>query len=389
MRIAILAHALHAGGGYSVGRNLVAAFGRVAPQHHYLVIVPRGLGYEEICRNLPHHDMITVNTPCGLILRWMYDTWQLPRIIKSFKPDVIVGLGNRGLPHPPCAQAVLCHEPHFFYSCDYYGPLTLKVRLIIQYQIAHFRKTLRRTQLLLCQTTVARDRLRRSFRYSGRIELCPNAISEFIESAEEPETPLPKPMKNMRLLLLAHYYPHKNIERVVEAFEAYGNELSGVQVVLTIAPEQHPNAGKLLRRIEESGLSGAIINIGPVHQSSLATLYHSCNALLLPTLLESFSGTYLEAMHFGVPIITSDLDFAHGICGDAALYFDPWSPCAIKDAIVRFMAMPEIVPVLVNKGRERLNLFSKSWDEISSNVIRSLEEIRRSNDDNIVGRKSD
>ena len=30
----------------------------------------------------------------------------------------------------------------------------------------------------------------------------------------------------------------------------------------------------------------------------------------MPTLLESFSGTYVESMYFEKPILTSDLDFA-------------------------------------------------------------------------------
>ena len=34
----------------------------------------------------------------------------------------------------------------------------------------------------------------------------------------------------------------------------------------------------------------------------------------LPSLLESYSGAYVEAMSFGVPIVTSDRDFAREVC---------------------------------------------------------------------------
>ena len=48
LRIAVLAHGLVRAGGLSVGRNMLAALGRVAPQHRYLVTAPSDRGYEAI-----------------------------------------------------------------------------------------------------------------------------------------------------------------------------------------------------------------------------------------------------------------------------------------------------------------------------------------------------
>jgi hypothetical protein len=48
--------------------------------------------------------------------------------------------------------------------------------------------------------------------------------------------------------------------------------------------------------------------------SDVPKWYKATQALLLPTLLESFSGTYIEAMHFERPIFTSNLDFAKEVC---------------------------------------------------------------------------
>ncbi len=43
----------------------------------------------------------------------------------------------------------------------------------------------------------------------------------------------------------------------------------------------------------------------------------------MPTLLECFSASYLEAMYMKKIIFTSDLPFAHTVCKDAAFYFAP------------------------------------------------------------------
>ena len=62
-------------------------------------------------------------------------------------------------------------------------------------------------------------------------------------------------------------------------------------------------------------------------------------------------------MTIGKPILTSDLDFAHEVCGDAALYFNPTSPEAIAEAVNRVIENRELRRKLVGRGRERLTSF--------------------------------
>ena len=97
-------------------------------------------------------------------------------------------------------------------------------------------------------------------------------------------------------------------------------------------------------------------------------------------LLESFTGTYLEAMHFGLPILTSDLDFAHGLCGDAALYFDPHDPHSMRHAIQRIRDDLETRQQLRQRGRARLGSMLNDWDDIANHVICLLKQLRRSCD---------
>ena len=56
--------------------------------------------------------------------------------------------------------------------------------------------------------------------------------------------------------------------------------------------------------------------------------------MFMPTLLETFSASLLEAMFFDLSIVTSDLSFNSDITKDAALYFRPhdYADAAIKIA---------------------------------------------------------
>ena len=119
-----------------------------------------------------------------------------------------------------------------------------------------------------------------------------------------------------------------------------------------------------------------IQNIGPIPNQRLPEVYRSANALIFPTLLESYSRTYLEAMHFGLPILTSDRDFARHLCQDAALYFDPLDADSLAKAMARLMEDQDLSWRLAENGR-RVLAQVPTWDEIASRYVEVLERVAR------------
>lgn len=374
-RIAIVAHSVRTAGGLSFARNLTAAIDRVAPQHAYLHVVPAGGGYEEVAFVGRCHEVVTYEHSGGLPGRWFFDAFRLPAIVRRFAPDVTLVLGNTAVVGDVGPQAILSQDPHLFYPVEHYRREMLRGKLLKSYLRRRFRRDLGRVQLVFCQTKVIESRLRATYGYCEEVELTGNAVSTAVLSAADCSGVPPQlaaSPKKTKLLCLTRYYAHKNIELIVEAFRRHRDALGGVAVVTTIAADQHPNAARLLSMIRRAGLEGSVINVGPVRQEDLSALYKHCDALLLPTLLESFSQAYVEAMHFGLPILTSDLDFAREICGDAALYFDPWSADSLKDALLRFAADPRVAEDLAAGGRSRLAGMSTSWESIARRIMERL-----------------
>ena len=103
-----------------------------------------------------------------------------------------------------------------------------------------------------------------------------------------------------------------------------------------------------------------VINIGTFQASSGPSIYNQCDILFMPTLLECFSGTYPEAMISRRPILTSNLDFAHSVCGDAAIYIDPFNPDKIVDAILELKLDKKLYASLVDKGLKRVKGFPRA-----------------------------
>jgi glycosyltransferase involved in cell wall biosynthesis len=373
MRLAILAHNLRVGGGLVVGRNVVATLPQLAPEHEYLMVVPAELGFEPV--SAPNVEWAEVRFG-SLLDRLRVERGLLPTLLRDFRPDWVWPLGNVPLRAPGCRQALLVMDPHLFYPRAHYALETTRNRATKQLLRHHVSRALRDVDVVFCQTESARRRFAASFAFAGRTALCPAAVSRFATIPSE--VAVPEPLRGregqLKALILTRYYAHKNLERVVEAFDRHRDALRDVTCVLTIAPDQHPRAAELLRTIEARGLGDRIVNLGPLRQDELAAAYLACDVLLHPTLLESFSSAYLEAMHFGRPILTSDLDFAHEVCGDAAEYFDPWHADAIKDALLALRDRPERRAELVARGHARLETALRSWPEILRDALAVLEE---------------
>lgn len=157
-----------------------------------------------------------------------------------------------------------------------------------------------------------------------------------------------------RILIFASYYPNKNIESVpsiAKALQAQGYD--NVEFVLTIDSE---DAGlqRVMAQAHQLSVGHCINNIGPVDVSDGPALYRSCQILLMPSVLETFSAVYPEAMAMGLPIVTTDKSFARAICADAASYYISDKPDDAAKAIATLLSDQQAYEQLAAKGTKRL-----------------------------------
>ena len=116
--------------------------------------------------------------------------------------------------------------------------------------------------------------------------------------------------------------------------------------------------------------------IGKVRTSECPILYKKADIMFMPTLLECFSATYPEAMRMEVPIVTTDLEFAHGLCGDAACYYDALDAEAAAEAIYNVATNKEYAKQLVSNGKKQLQKFD-NYEQRAEKLIHILEAIAK------------
>ncbi len=96
--------------------------------------------------------------------------------------------------------------------------------------------------------------------------------------------------------------------------------------------------------------------------------------MFLPTLLETFSASYLEAMAMDVAVVTADMDFSREICGAAAEYFQPTSAEDVANAILRLWDNLERIETITLLGRDQLRKFPSVKDRYE-NIVYILKSL--------------
>ena len=82
---------------------------------------------------------------------------------------------------------------------------------------------------------------------------------------------------------------------------------------------------------------------------------------------EGFGIPVLEAFYYQIPLLLSNRSSLPEVAGDAALYFDPTDVDDMGEKILYFIEnQVTLTDELVNKGTNRLNLFS--WKSASKKI---------------------
>jgi glycosyltransferase involved in cell wall biosynthesis len=265
----------------------------------------------------------------------------IPLLAKRKNATLIFSLGDLSPAHSPCPRIAYVHQPLLVYEDNELGGMRSWSYFLKFFQLNYFRM-ISQQQDFIVQTDVMKERLVQKFKIDrGRIDIISQAIPLHITRNLARPDRLPaidNCRKPIRLLFLSAYYPHKNhaILPAVAAELRQQNMADQVQIFTTLDVGQH--ASDEIRR-EISNNADVITNLGQLSEGTVASALRSSTALFLPTLVESCSNTYLEAMSFAIPILTSDRDFAHWVCDDLALFFDPLSPASIVDSIKRLASI--------------------------------------------------
>jgi glycosyltransferase involved in cell wall biosynthesis len=374
VKILVNAVTCRVAGARTVAMNFLRCYGRGDFEHELVVHAPAKCGYEALDAPNVHIHPASSIVHSALARPWVDNVW-MKRILEEAKPDVLFAMGSIAYP-TVVPQLVLYHWPYAIYPEDeVWERMSLADRTSRRIRRWLFGRRAPFASHFAAQTETARLRLERLWGLSN-VSVIPNAVSVVaaVAGAGRP-TCLPEGVRadgKRVLLCLTRYYPHKNLEVLVELGQRIRAAAAPFVVLLTVSDDEGSEVSGLLRAIEREGLGDTIVNLGTVPTEQVPSLHAACDGLLLPTILESFSGTYVESMHYERPIFTSDRDFARDVCGEVAWYFDPHDPDDILSVLRAAFDDPAEMQRRVALGLERCEGFP-TWPEVTARYVELLE----------------
>ncbi|MDQ1246111.1 MAG: hypothetical protein QG597_478 [Actinomycetota bacterium] len=93
-------------------------------------------------------------------------------------------------------------------------------------------------------------------------------------------------------------------------------------------------------------------------EAELPGLYRGAELFVFPSLFEGFGMPVLEAMATGTPAVLADIPVFHEVAGDAAVFYAPEDPWALRSELNRLLADPAERARLASAGVQREREFS-------------------------------
>jgi len=152
----------------------------------------------------------------------------------------------------------------------------------------------------------------------------------------------------------AHPWPHKNHDRLLQAWQAAAGALPReVQLVMTgpPLPSGHPAVARLAQ-------APRALHIGYRSRLEMRALFQECMALVFPSLYEGFGMPVAEAIIAGRPVACSNVTSLPEVAGDAAITFDPNDVGQIAARMVDLATRPELRQALSAAALARRTVFS-------------------------------
>jgi len=243
-------------------------------------------------------------------------------------------------------------------------PQYLPNRMALAYASTSIRLAARRaTRVLTVSESSKRDILRFVPVPPEKIDVIYNAYDERfgIEPAEEEVVRVREryQLTDEFVLYAGNVKPHKNLERLIEAFDLVRRRgLPHLKLVLIGDDISRYTA--LRRAVHRHQLHKYVRFLGYMPEETLAVMYRLAAVFVFPSLYEGFGLPPIEAMASGTPVVTSNVSSLPEVAGDAALLVDPYDPAAIADGIDRVLRDESLRRDLRVKGLARAKQFS--WE---------------------------
>jgi glycosyltransferase involved in cell wall biosynthesis len=175
---------------------------------------------------------------------------------------------------------------------------------------------------------------------------------------------MPKLKGKQFVMYIGRPMPHKNLERLIEAFVLLKKD--SPKLVLVLAGKLDFNYNRIKAAVESKVIPDVMFT-DFVSEGQLRWLYENCAAYVFPSLSEGFGLPGLEAMAHGAPVVSSNATCLPEVYGNAAKYFNPTNVVEMASVINEVINSKDLREELVANGTEQLKKYS--WAKMAKETL--------------------
>ncbi|MBI2849009.1 MAG: glycosyltransferase family 4 protein [Chloroflexi bacterium] len=257
----------------------------------------------------------------------------------------------------PCPVVVTVHDLTPLHSPRYLPSLLDRV----VYRLATYL-AVRLSRIVLADSLATKADLERVFpAVSKKIRAVYLGTDLFVSK------PRNRPPQDSYFLYVGTNKPHKNLVSLVMAYARTKKKYK-----LLIAGKMDRRFPGVPEMVEKLGLGAQVHLLGAVAEGMLHRLYQEAGLFLFPSLAEGFGLPVLEAMAWGVPVISSNTTSLPEVVGDSGLLIDPLDIDRWAMAMDRVMDDQALYNDLSRRGLERARLFP--WQKTAQGCLDAYRE---------------
>jgi glycosyltransferase involved in cell wall biosynthesis len=182
------------------------------------------------------------------------------------------------------------------------------------------------------------------------------------------------------ILTVSHFYRYKNFEQLINAYSTLGPEIRNQYRLKIVGKFYDKEYVKELELLAKSlGILDRVDFIPGLYGDELHEIYLSATLFVFTSLVENSPNILLEAMSYGIPIISIKNDPMPEFGGNAAVYFNSQDNLDLALKIRNVISDGSLLVEMGLNATKQSNLFS--WDKFTNDVITLCSSVSQSDRD--------
>ena len=306
MNVLVMASTIKMGGAKTIYNQFMSYLPDYIGSDKYLVYVSEKLDKPEI----PNVEYVTNHIANGM------------KLLKYERKHLEEDLKKRGF-----KQIVYYHQAIPLYE-GVYNPFRYLERILFYYKYIYphlMKSTWTKDSIFAVQTPIVKERFSKTFGISM------NRINTFFPDMEQINTSNVIPNDwgddNYHFIFVGEGLKYRNEITLVKAIKTLYqiNRSIAERIRIHVLSSKYKNRN-VVPAIERYGLEKNFVFEGKVEHLKLLEYYKAATGLVLTSVIETVGLPLMEAAAFGIPVLSSDMDFARYVIGEykGATFIEPY-----------------------------------------------------------------